>query len=160
MTTIQIANHIFAVDVNRTKEYYQTHTLCDCDYCRNYYKQIKGKFPQLEAFLSQFGVDISKPDEISSCTYEDEIDYYAVYYSVCGEITKDSEYEIDIYDNLFLSIVVHDDIAPPNEQTGQYFTFSVFQIRLPWVLDEPLNPTAKERVFDKFHEIFKKITRS
>ena len=74
---------------------------------------------------------------------------------MCGKVVEDSKYEIDIYDNLFLSIVVHDDTAPPNEQTGQYFTFSVFQIRLPWVLDEPLNPTVKERFFDKIRRLLK-----
>lgn len=160
----------FSVDVEKTKEYYKTHSLCECAYCRNFYSQIDEKLPKLKEFLEEFGVDISKPDEISSFTYENEIDYSTVYYTVCGEIVESSKYEIDIYENLFLSIVVNDEFAPPNEQTGQYFTFSVFQIRLPWVLDEPFPDTRKiskkkkvatqERFFDKFHGIFKKITRS
>lgn len=160
LKTIEKDEWKFSVDVEKTKEYYKINTLCECSYCHNFYAQIEEKLPKLKEFLSEFGVDISKPDEISSCTYEDDIDYYAVYYSVCGEITKDSEYEIDIYDNLFLSIFVSDGCEVPNNQTGKCFTFSVMQIRLPWVLDKPLNPTAKERVFDKFHGIFKKITRS
>ena len=160
MKTIEKDDWKFSVDIEKTKEYYKINTLCKCSDCRNFYTQIEEKLPKLKEFLSEFGVDILKPDEISSCTYEGEINYYAVYYSVCGEITKDSEYEIDIYDNLFLSIFVSDGCEVPNNQTGKCFTFSVMQIRLPWVLDEPLNPTAKERVFDKFHGIFKKITRS
>jgi hypothetical protein len=150
----------FSVDIEKTREYYKNLSLCDCGECRNYYLQIEEKLPKLKEFLEEFGVDISRPDEISSFTYENEIDYSTVYYTVCGEIVESSEYEIDLCDNLFLSIVVHDGCPVPNEQTGQYFTFSVFQIRLPWVLDEPLNPTLKERVFDKFDGLFKKRDRS
>ena len=146
----------FSVDIEKTKEYYRTHPICECSYCRNFYAQAEEKLPKLKEFLSDFGVDISRPDEISSVTYKGEIDYLTVYYTVCGEITKDSTYEIDIYDNLFLSIVVRDEFAPPNEQTGKYFTFSVFQIMLPWVLDEPLDPIVKERFFDKLRTFFKK----
>ncbi len=156
MKTIEIDDWKFSVDVEKTKEYYKTHSICECADCRNFYAQIEEKLPKLKEFLSEFGVDISKPDEISSCTYEAEIDYYAVYYSVCGEITKDSEYEIDIYDNLFLSIFVSNGCEVPNKQTGKCFTFSVMQIQLPWVLGEPLNPTAKERLFDKIHEFLKR----
>ena len=155
MKTIEKDDWKFSVDIEKTKEYYRTHSICECADCRNFYAQAEEKLPKLKEFLSDFGVDISRPDEISSFTYENEIDYNVVYYTVCGKIVEDSKYEIDIYDNLFLSIVVHDDIAPPNEQTGQYFTFSVFQIRLPWVLDEPLNPTVKERVFDKIRRLLK-----
>ena len=156
MKTIEIDDWKFSVDIEKTKEYYKTHSLCECAYCRNFYSQIDEKLPKLKEFLEEFGVDISKPDEISSFTYENEIDYSTVYYTVCGEIVESSKYEIDIYENLFLSIVVNDEFAPPNEQTGQYFTFSVFQIRLPWVLDEPLHPTVKDRIFDKFHAFLKK----
>ena len=133
----------FSVDIEKTREYYKNLSLCDCGECRNYYLQIEEKLPKLKEFLEEFGVDISRPDEISSFTYENEIDYSTVYYTVCGEIAESSKYEIDIYDNLFLSIIPNDDKAPPNEQTGQYFTFSVFQIRLPWVLDEPFPDTRK-----------------
>lgn len=45
------------------------------------------------------------------------------------------EYEIDIYDELFISIVITDGFASPNEQTGKYFTISVMQIELPYILD-------------------------
>lgn len=150
----------FSVDVEKTKAYYKTHSLCECSNCRNFYAQIEEKLPKLKEFLSAFGVDISKPDESSSIERENSIDYLSVDYTVCGEIIEASKYEIDIYDNLFLSIVVNDDFVCPNEQTGKFFTFSVFQIELPWVLDEPLHPTVKKRVFDKSHGIFKKKSRS
>ena len=149
----------FSVDIEKTREYYENLSLCDCGECRNYYLQIEEKLPKLKEFLSEFGVDISKPDNLSSCTYEGEIDYFSVYYTVCGEITESSKYEIDIYDNLFLSIIASDDTAPPNEQTGDYFTFSVMQIRLPWILNEPFPDSVAsevQSVFSKFLGFFKK----
>ena len=130
MKTIEKDDWKFSVDIEKTKEYYRTHSICECADCRNFYAQAEEKLPKLKEFLSEFGVDISRPDEISSFTYENEIDYSTVYYTVCGEIVESSEYEIDICDNLFLSIVVHDDFVCPNEQTGKFFTFSVFQIKV------------------------------
>ena len=148
MTTIQKDEYVFSVDVEKTKEYYKTHTLCDCVCCRNYYAQIKDKLPKLNAFLSEFGVDISKPDEAMSDEMDDYIDYIQVDYTVCGSIGSMSEYEIDIYDDLFLSIVITNGFVSPNEQTGEYFTISVMQIELPWVLDEPF-PRGLDEPFSK-----------
>lgn len=131
----------FSVDIEKTKEYYNTHSLCDCVCCRNYYKQIAKELPKLKEFLVDFGVDISKPDEIMSVENEGFIDYLNVDYTVCGNVINMSEYEIDVYDNLFLNVIVTEGFASPNEQTGEYFTLSVTNIRLPWVLEVP-NPTS------------------
>ena len=160
MKTIEVDDWKFSVDVEKTKEYYKNISLCDCPNCRNFNVQIEEKLPKLKDFLEEFGVDVLRPEENSSVELEASIDYLSVDYSVYGEIIEVGKYEIDIYDNLFLSIVVNDSSGPPNEQTGKFFTFSVFQIVLPWVLDEPLNSTVKKRVFDKFHGIFKKKSRS
>lgn len=139
MTTIQKDEYVFSVDVEKTREYYRTHSVCDCVYCRNYYAQIKNKLPKLDEFLSEFGVDISRPDEVMSVEADGCIDYIGVDYTVCGSVKTMGEYEIDIYDNLFLSIIITKGFACPNEQTGNYFTISVVMpIKLPWVLDEPI----------------------
>ena len=140
MVLIEKNNYKFSVDIEKTKEYYKTHSLCDCVCCRNYYKQIEQELPKLKEFLDDFGVDISKPDEIMSVENEGYIDYLNVDYTVCGNVINMSEYEIDIYDNLFLNVIVTEGFASPNEQTGEYFTLSVTNIRLPWVLEVP-NPT-------------------
>ena len=70
MTTIQKNGYVFLVDREKTQQYYRTHTLCDCVYCRNYYAQVRQQFPRLDAFLSEFGVDIARPDEIMSVELE------------------------------------------------------------------------------------------
>ena len=137
MITIKKAEYVFSVNTEQTEKYYETHSLCDCGNCRNYYAQIKDKFPKLDAFLREFGVDISKPDEIWSVEMGDYIDYINVDYTVCGSIKSMGQHEIDIYDNSFLSVVITDGSVSPNEQTGACFTFSVTKIKLPWVLDEP-----------------------
>ena len=145
MVLIEKNNYKFSVDIEKTNEYYNTHSLCDCVCCRNYYKQIANELPKLKEFLADFGVDISKPDEIMSIENEGFIDYLNVDYTVCGNVINMSEYEIDIYDNLFLNIIVTEGFASPNEQTGEYFTLSVTNIRLPWVLDVPFPANIKSK---------------
>ncbi|MDY2967666.1 MAG: hypothetical protein SOR87_05420 [Vescimonas coprocola] len=66
MITIHRADDVFSVDTEQTQRYDAAHSLCGCGYCRNYYAQIKGKLPKLDAFLREFGVDMAKLDEISS----------------------------------------------------------------------------------------------
>jgi len=137
MITIKKGENVFSVDIERTKEYYKTHSLCNCVSCRNYYAQIKHSFPKLNDFLSEFGVNISKPDECWSVEMDNYIDYINVDYTVCGSIKSMGESEIDLLDNLPLSIIITDGFVSPNEQTGEYFTISVMKITLPWVLDKP-----------------------
>lgn len=86
MINISKDGYVFEVDFEATKKYYKSHSLCECDYCQNYYSQIKGKFPKLEKFLSQFGIDISKPDEIASIEENNLVDYISVDYTVCGKV--------------------------------------------------------------------------
>ena len=151
MKTIEIDDWKFSVDVEKTKAYYKNISLCDCPNCRNFNVQIEERFPKLKDFLEEFGVDVSRPDESSSVELEDTIDYLSVDYTVCGEIIEESKKEICISDNICVGIFVYNDSISPNEQTGGHFIFSVSKLELPWVLDEPLNPTVKERFFDKVH---------
>ncbi len=155
MTRIQKDEYVFFVDVKKTKEYYKKHSVCDCIYCRNYYTQIKNKFPKFNSFLSEFGIDISKPDEITSVEMDYYIDYISVDYTVCGNVESMGEYEIDIYDDLFLSIVITNGFASPNEQTGEYFTISVMQIKLPWVLEDTFPKPITEKIISKSKKIWK-----
>ena len=134
MITIQKEGYVFEVDIEETVDYYKTHSLCECDYCNNLYTQIKGKFPKLESFLAEFGVDIAKPDETMPVEMDNLINYISVDYTVCGKVAAMGQYEIDIHDNLFFNVVITDGFASPNQQTGDYFTISVCNIELPWVL--------------------------
>ena len=151
MTKIQKNEYVFSVDIEKTKKYYHTHSLCDCVCCRNYYVQIKNKCPKLDQFLSEFGVDISKPDEIMSLEMENDIDYINVDYTVCGNIESMGKDDIHIDDGLLIRVSFTDGFSSPNEQTGTYFTISVMQIQLDWLLDEPFpEPITKKSFLDIF----------
>ncbi|MDE6412806.1 MAG: hypothetical protein K2K42_02770 [Eubacterium sp.] len=154
MTTIQKNDFVFNVDFEKTKEYYETHSLCDCVCCKNYYAQIKEKLPNLTEFLNEFGADISKPDEALSTEMEDYIDYLSVDYTICGNIHSIGQSEIRIEDSLNIEII--DGFSSPNEQTGEYFTISVMNIKLPWVLDEPFPKPMRLEKNKKIKKIFKK----
>ncbi len=161
MTTIMKDEYVFEVNIEETIEYYKTHSLCECDCCENFYTQIKDKFPKLESFLYDFGVDISKPDEIMSVELDNEIQYIGVDYTVCGEVATMGQYEIDIQDNLFFNIVITDGFSSPNEQTGEYFTISIANVfELPWVLDKPFPTPTPFKTTSKIKGFFKKVFKA
>lgn len=137
MAIIQTHKYELEVDIEKTEEYYHNHTLCECGWCQNFYAQIQGKFPKLESFLSEFGVDISKPDEISSIELENTVQYLSVDYTVCGKVLAMGQEEIVIQDERDISLVITDGFMSPNEQTEDYFTISVIRLlEFPWVLDQ------------------------
>lgn len=160
MKTIKKQDYIFEVDIEKTIEYYKTHSLCDCDCCENFYAQIKETFPILGEFLSEFGVDITRPDEIFSTENDNVIEYLGVYYSVCGKITSLGQSKFDICDSQSLKIEI-DGFSPPNEQTGDYFTISVSNVfELPWVLDKPFPIKQPFEMPNKVKGFFRKIFKS
>lgn len=157
MTTIKIDEYTFSVDVEKTRKYYKAHSLCDCENCRNFYAQVRGKLPKLDEFFTQFGVDISRPDETWGVEADNGVNYITTDYTVCGRVEKMGKYEIDLYDEQFLSVVVTDGFTSPNEQTGEYFTLSVDNISLPWVLAEPFPEPIKATAASKFKHFLGKI---
>ena len=158
MPTIQKDEYVFEVDIEKTIEQYKTHLLCECDFCENYYAQIKGKFPKLESFLADFGVDITKPDECMSVESDNTIQYIGIDYTVCGKVATLGKYEFDIQDDQFFSLVITEGFASPNEQTGEYFTISVNNIfELPWVLDKPFPKQIQFKTTSKIKKFQKSI---
>ena len=161
MTVIKKEEYVFEVDIEKTKNYYKTHSLCECDCCENFYAQINGKFPILESFLAEFGVDISKPDELSSIELENEIQYITIDYTVCGKMKNIGQCEIEIQDNEIFTLVFSDGFVSPNEQTGDYFSISVYNIiELPWVLDRPFPEPIPFKSTNRFKDLLKKIFKA
>ena len=64
MSIIKKEDYVFDVDVEKTKEYYSSKTLCDCDECRNFYRQAENTFPKIKDFLLDFGIDIVRPKKV------------------------------------------------------------------------------------------------
>ncbi|MBR5022937.1 MAG: hypothetical protein IKY18_07045 [Oscillospiraceae bacterium] len=153
---------ILDIDFEATVQYYQEHSLCDCSECRNFYAQAREKFPGLTTFLAELGVDIQRPDEIGSIALGDEVDYHFVAYTVNGRILEHDGYEIDIRDGeAALSIVIDNSYFPNEQKIEDHFTVTVYNIRLPWELDEPFpeDAVAEEKpglMAGIFSKIFRK----
>ena len=134
---IEQSNEIFEVDIEKTKQYYQTHSLCDCAGCRNYFEQVSKKLPNCKEFLSKFGIDIERPDEIGWISCENNtIRYLFVGYTVVGEIIHKTKDSFKIKENEKLYSIIVDNEYIPNEQKGKYFVITINDFSLPWELKE------------------------
>ena len=155
MQTIQKENSIFYVDVEKTREYYLSNTLCDCSGCRNLYIQIETISEKLVDFLSEFGIDICRPDESANVEMNNYIDYLFIGYTVVGRIETEGVYETDIED---LHIKISKGDTPddwfPNEQKEPSFFVSVTGVSLPWILEEPFPRT--ENFIDRVKSFLKR----
>lgn len=160
MTTVRQGDCVFSVDVENTEKYYAAQALCDCPYCRNYYAQIASALPQLSAFLLVFGADALRPDEVSSIEVGDHIVYLCVDYTVCGKIDAMPQNETDICGGPPIHVAFTDGFVSPNTQTDAYFTISVTDLSLPWVLDEPFPTAARKRSLTKIKGLFRKIGKT
>ncbi|MBQ9315090.1 MAG: hypothetical protein IJ220_08910 [Clostridia bacterium] len=86
------------INLERNKEYYEeiNYVGCNCDYCMNYYKYIKGMYPKIEAYLSSLNVDILKPLELMWFDADkNNIAEYRCQFVVFGTCEDDYEKEID-----------------------------------------------------------------
>lgn len=131
---VRIGEWVFDVDMTATMEYSATEAAehCTCAYCRNFYAAVDDKYPRLRPFLAQFGLDLEAPDRMSPLDYGPErIDYDPMYY-VFGKIQQPGIFE--------MSAGLANIVATPVEGTldgKPYFQLDVYEVCLPWVLDEP-----------------------
>ena len=145
-----IGNTTVDFDLDLTREYYKTHTVCDCCDDKYYQTFAKSRFPELDKFLLQFGVDISQPDETGSVYLEKTgmIQYLFVAYTVVGRIIKAGQDTItQNVNDLTIKIAINNDYYP-NEQKNDYFSIVVTGIKMPWLLDGEY-PDKPKRLFFK-----------
>lgn len=74
-----------------------------------------------------------------------ELNYMVVHYTVNGKMLETDQYEIDISDTTFLSIIVENGYIPNNQETDDYFIVSVYGIVLPYILEEPFTQKVKSK---------------
>ena len=152
MKVIETEGYVLEVDVGKTAEYYASHALEKGSIYRNFYKQIKGKFPNLEAFLTGLGVDIARPDDTICLDVDDGIAYNPRY-SVTGRIRQMENDAGLLIDGIHVEIskgdTPYDEIE--NQQTEPYFVLSLSLIYLPWVLKSghPGRPSLLTRLLPK-----------
>ena len=116
----------------KTENYYREinkDSLCSCDYCRNYYKEVKAAYPELSDHLAGMGVDIEKPFETMPLEpYEGNIEYIAVQYIVIGNAANlKSE---DVY-GVHIGIA---DSHPMADIDEEYYIIEISPIRLKWAV--------------------------
>lgn len=124
-----------SVDVKKTEKYYNSITnnsLCDCNYCKNYYLQIKSAYPLVENYLATIGVDIEKPFELSPLEPDLNgiLEYCSCQYIVFGSCQ--TAYLCTVGD-------VEIRVATSYPSTGieeEHFVLEFSPIRLKWAVSE------------------------
>ena len=132
---------------------------CDCQDCRNYYKNIESNV-EVREFLSQFGIDYLRTEEIIS--YELRLKdknspiHSMAYYDVFGYIEKEFSVKKGGYTILFKK---NADVNVGHEGVDEYF-WIVLDMVIPYVLEEEreLSYVSDETsIFTKFRELMSKI---
>ncbi len=98
------------VNSEKNIKYYRSDKIkqCGCDFCKNYIKNIKTTYPSIDKYLSELGVDIQKPFELSYIELDkDTVEYLACQYVVFGQCKDD--FSCTIEDVKFCKSTIHPD---------------------------------------------------
>ena len=138
----------FDVDVERTmaRSALEAAEHCTCGYCRNFYETVDEENPELRYFLAEFGVDIEAPDVLYPYDIDEEMCYEGEYV-VLGRILKQGSGPIHVCGACILPTALS-----KHSVEQPHFLLSLYELELPWVLDEPLDDvvsTANEPSFQE-----------
>lgn len=129
----------FNADVEENKKYYLNNQLCDCLACKNYYSIIDKCCPKLVSFLRAFGIDATRPDELSwleENLSEQTVSYEAMY-SVKGFVTTGDTFQLGQAKTRIDDLeVCFGECDFPNGWNTKCYGIRVFVV-LPWEQDEP-----------------------
>ena len=120
--------------IEKTRDFYKTYDdLCDCAYCRNYIREVKKAYPDLDLYLEQIGVDIEKPFETMPGEPENGfIEYFGVQYIVIGDKKNFSTRKFGE-----VAIRLAKSYPDPNLD-GKYYVVELGPIKLEWTIGEEL----------------------
>ena len=160
---VKIDGCVFDVDLERTRAYYQSNTLCTCSYCRHYRENIRQRYPRLAELLERFGVDPARPDETEPYEQDGVIEYAAVHYTVSGSILAGSKKETRLEDTEALRLNFElggkgAEAYYPNEQEEPYFYITVWGVKIPcaWAAAS----AGKRRFPDFLRDVFQRKTKN
>ena len=118
------------MDIIKTENYYRSlnnDSLCSCDYCRNYYKEVKAAYPELSNHMAGMGVDIEKPFETMLLEpYEGTIEYIAVQYNVIGNA---ADFKSENVYGVHIGIA---DSHPMTDIDEEHYVIEISPIKLTW----------------------------
>jgi hypothetical protein len=159
---IKMNGNVFDVDLERTRAYYQSNTLCTCVYCRHYRENVRQRYPKLTALLERFGVDAARPDETEPYEKDGVIEYAAVHYTVSGYILADGKKELRLEDTEALRLIFEPggkdaEAYYPNEQEEPYFYITVWSVKIPcaWAAA----PAGKRSFLAFLRDVFRRKTK-
>ena len=115
------------VDIDKTKDYYKTKAdkdLYQCETCKIYYREVKERMPDLDMYLTEMGVDITKPFEAPVYGLKVDHDYeeYFAWYIVFGNY--DVNYARKLGEHTIFATGGH----PRTEIEEDHFVFQVDNI--------------------------------
>lgn len=122
------------MSIEKTRDFYKDFDdLCDCAYCRNYIREIKKSYPNLDLYLEQIGVDIEKPFETMPGEPENGfIEYFGVQYIVIGDKKNFSTRKFGE-----VAIRLAKSYPDPNLY-GKYYVVELGPIKLEWTIGEEI----------------------
>ena len=89
---------IMKVNIEQNKRYYSSvqSLPCDCNYCKNYYLQIKTTYPNVCSYLESMGIDVLRPLELSSLEVNENniLEYCVCQYVVFGSYEENFHHKI------------------------------------------------------------------
>lgn len=120
------------MDIVNTKNYYRAlddASLCSCEYCRNYRKEVQGAYPELSDYLAGLGVDVRKPFETMPLEpHEGTIEYISAQYVVMGNAADFKGGD---------ACGVHIGIADSHPMTGigeEHYVIEISPMKLKWAV--------------------------
>ncbi|WP_106460458.1 hypothetical protein [Anaerococcus sp. Marseille-P3915] len=117
--------------IEETRQFYKDYDgLCDCAYCKNYIKEIKKVYPDLDAYLDKFGIDIEKPWEaLPGEVVGGMIEYLGAQYILIGNKNDFKKAKLgDITIDLAKSY-------PDPGLACEYYVIEVSSIKLQWTIE-------------------------
>ena len=161
LQTIEIKSEKITFDKEKTKAYRTDFNKpCDCQDCRNYYKQIE-RNKELVEFLNNFGIDYYCTEEVFSWDWENDnnsLIHHEGYYGVFGKI-EGEEFE---FEKFGVKITFQKGDSVPYDRTGEYFWICI-EGDFPYILDEerdlPITfsqKLQKSNIISKIKVIFRK----
>ena len=132
---LRFGNWRFRVDREKTQRYsiLEEQGHCLCGYCRNFYAAVDREYPDLRPFLERFGLSVEAPDEL--IPYEPTL--FDGAYAVSGCMETEDEFPICV-NGLQITGQNGLDATVETGMEAPYFVLLIKGIRLPWVLDEPM----------------------
>ena len=159
---IKLDGNVFDADLERTRTYYQSNTLCTCAYCRYYRENVRQRYPKLTELLERFGVDAARPDETEPYEEDGVIEYAAVHYTVSGVILAGSKKETRLEDTETLRLIFEPggkdaDAYYPSEQEEPFFYITVWGVKIPcaWAAA----PAGKRSFLAFLRDVFRRKTK-